>query len=57
MRLTPAPGTDTFGRSAFLIHGDNAKKDKSASEGCIILGPALRQQIAESKIKRLVVTR
>ena len=57
MRLLPAPGTNTHGRSGFLIHGDNVMKDKSASEGCIILGPKIRQQIADSKIKWLLVTK
>ena len=56
MRLTPA-GHNAHGRTGFLIHGDNAKMNQSASEGCIILGPAVRQQVAESKIKRLLVTR
>jgi len=47
--LQPMPGTDTFGRSGFLIHGDRlAGPPKSASHGCIILGRALREQIAES---------
>jgi hypothetical protein len=45
MRLTPV-GHSTFGRSGFLIHGNNTANN--ASEGCIILGPALRRQIAHS---------
>jgi hypothetical protein len=46
MNLDPLPGTDTKGRSLFRIHGNNAAND--ASHGCIILGPAIRHQIAES---------
>ena len=46
MNLVPVPGTDTFGRTAFRIHGDNARHD--ASEGCIILGPSIRKEIAAS---------
>jgi len=47
--LQPMPGTDTFGRSGFLIHGDRLSgPPKSASHGCIILGRAIREQIAES---------
>jgi hypothetical protein len=46
MNLEPEPGTDTFGRSAFRVHGDNARHD--ASEGCIILGPSIRKLIAAS---------
>jgi hypothetical protein len=46
MNLEPLAGTETFGRSAFRIHGDNARHD--ASEGCIILGPSIRREIADS---------
>ena len=46
MHLDAAPGTDTFGRSLFRIHGDNARHD--ASEGCVILGPSIRSEIADS---------
>ena len=45
MALT-AVGHNAFGRSGFLIHGDNPTNN--ASEGCIILGPAIRRQIAAS---------
>jgi hypothetical protein len=38
----------TFGRSGFMIHGDNPEADHSASHGCIILSRPLRQMIAES---------
>lgn len=44
MRLTPVSDTVTFGRSGFMIHGDNAKGD--ASEGCIILPRAVREAIS-----------
>lgn len=54
MRLTPTVNTDTFGRDGFLIHGDNARHD--ASEGCIILGPAIRNLIAHSGDHDLTVT-
>jgi hypothetical protein len=47
MNLDPLPGTDTLGRSLFRIHGDNARHD--ASEGCIILGPAIRRQVSETR--------
>ena len=45
--LTPEPGTETFGRSAFGMHGD--KKDptappRSASEGCVILPLDVRER-------------
>lgn len=54
MHLDPETGTDTHGRSLFRIHGDNARHD--ASEGCIILGPAIRNQIATSGDSELTVT-
>lgn len=47
MSLTPV-GHLAHGRSAFLIHGDSTKHPGDASEGCIILGPHIRQRIATS---------
>jgi hypothetical protein len=55
LRLTPLPGTETYGRSGFLIHGDSRTVPGSASEGCIILGPLVRDRIAKSKDKVLEV--
>lgn len=46
MNLDAELGTNTFGRDLFRIHGDNARHD--ASEGCIIIGPAIRRHIAAS---------
>jgi hypothetical protein len=37
MCLVPAATNIMFGRADFLIHGDNADMDHTASEGCIIL--------------------
>jgi hypothetical protein len=48
-------GTNTYGRSAFLIHGDNAKKDNSASHGCIIVSRAVRNLVVDSGVKVLRV--
>jgi hypothetical protein len=53
--LDPAPGTDTLGRSAFRIHGDNARLDRSASHGCIILPRAVREAIWRSGDRQLAV--
>ena len=39
---------DAFGRSAFLIHGDNQHMDFSASHGCIIMARPIRKQIIDS---------
>ena len=52
MALTPV-GHNALNRSGFLIHGNNATND--ASQGCIILGPAIRQQIATSGDTALTV--
>lgn len=46
MHLDPLPGTDTFGRSLFRIHGDNSEHD--ASHGCVVLPPNIRHLIADS---------
>jgi hypothetical protein len=53
--LEPFPDTDTCGRSLFRIHGDNARGDRSASHGCIILPRAVREQIWRSGDRELVV--
>jgi hypothetical protein len=42
-----------FGRSAFMIHGDN--RTHTASQGCIILRRDLREQIDRSDDKELTV--
>ncbi|MBN1669662.1 MAG: DUF2778 domain-containing protein [Kiritimatiellae bacterium] len=39
-------GHNAHGRTAFQIHGNN--NTNNASTGCIIMGPAIRQQIAAS---------
>lgn len=53
--LTPVFDTDTHDRSGFMIHGDNAAMDHTASEGCIILSHILRQLIADSGDTDLLV--
>lgn len=45
LRLVAAPGTNLFGRSGFLIHGDSIKHPGEASEGCIILPRQIREEI------------
>lgn len=46
--LTPKPGTNTFGRSNFRIHGDSIAQPGTASEGCIIMSLSTRQMIIGS---------
>lgn len=49
MNLDPLPGTDTFGRSLFRIHGDNSTPaPHDGSHGCIVVGPGVRRTIAKS---------
>jgi hypothetical protein len=55
-RLTPAAGTETFGRSGFMVHGDNAEANHTASEGCIILPRATREMLMASGDRALTVT-
>ena len=57
MALTPAAGTNTFGRSGFLIHGDliGEAGEHLASHGCIILAHPVREEIAASEDKDLQV--
>lgn len=45
LHLTPANGTNTFGRSGFLIHGDSAQHPGEASRGCVIAPLTIRQSI------------
>lgn len=46
IRFTPIAGTDTKGRSGFLVHGTNATND--ASEGCIIMPNPTRLLLVRS---------
>lgn len=53
--LTPLPGTDTFGRSGFLIHGDSISHPGEASRGCIIAPHLLRLAMNASQDRILEV--
>lgn len=44
--LEPEPGTETYGRSAFRVHGNNATND--ASNGCIIMPRGVRLAMWDS---------
>ena len=48
MNLTPLPGTNTFGRNLFRIHGNNAAQNNTASEGCIVEKRSTRTRIWNS---------
>lgn len=45
LRLNPSAGTETFGRSGFLMHGDSKEHPGGASEGCVILPRPVREQV------------
>jgi hypothetical protein len=46
--LEPAPENTMFGRTGFMIHGDNAAMNRTASHGCIIFARDIRQKISDS---------
>jgi hypothetical protein len=56
MGLNPV-GHTALGRSAFLIHGDSREHPGDASQGCIVLGRALRQVVADTGDTQLEVVR
>lgn len=55
MRLDAQEGVETFGRSLFRIHGDNPRMNHTASDGCVILSRSLRELIAVSPVRELLV--
>jgi len=57
MPLTPLGGTNTFGRSAFYIHGDNPAHIGDSSFGCIVIGLRQRRAIWASGDHRVDVVR
>jgi hypothetical protein len=48
LTLTAANGTETFGRSEFLMHGDSIQHPGEASKGCIIMPRATREKVWNS---------
>lgn len=53
--LEPEPGTVTFGRSQFRIHGDSIAHPGTASHGCIILPRTVRDAVWRSRDRTLEV--
>jgi hypothetical protein len=57
--LVPHIGTDDFGRTGFMIHGDTAADVEDgtelASEGCIVLARSIRELVAASGDNELQV--
>ena len=52
MNLTPS-GHNALGRTDFQIHGNNATNN--ASHGCVIMPPAVRNAVANSRDHQLAV--
>lgn len=55
LHLQPEPGTETFGRAGFLMHGDNVAHPGTASQGCIIMPRHVRETVWESGDRALLV--
>jgi hypothetical protein len=55
LTLEPANGTNTFGRSGFLMHGDSIEAPGCASHGCVIMPRAVREQVWNSGDRELQV--
>lgn len=53
--LLPDSDNQMFGRSAFYMHGDKVDPPRSASEGCIIMPRAVRDECYTSKDRILRV--
>ncbi len=48
LKLEPSETTPTFGRSGFLMHGDSKQSPGCASQGCVIMPRAVREQVWKS---------
>jgi hypothetical protein len=46
MPLLPVEGTETYGRTGFLVHGDS--REGNASSGCVVLGHFEREAISRA---------
>lgn len=53
--LQPMSVNEMFGRAGFLIHGDSLTEPGTASTGCIILPRQIREKVAASPDKILLV--
>jgi Tlde1 domain len=54
--LIPDSDNEMWGRSGFYMHGDRADPPRSASDGCIIMPRAIREEFYASKDIILRVT-
>jgi hypothetical protein len=55
IHLVPDASNTMYGRGGFFMHGDTPQLNNSASEGCIIMPRAVRNDVVASGDKQLVV--
>ena len=55
LTLEPEAGTETHGRSEFLLHGDSIQHPGEASKGCVILPRRTRESVWLSGDRKLQV--
>lgn len=55
LTLEAVAGSNTFGRSGFLMHGDSIESPGCASHGCIIMPRVVREQVWNSNDRELEV--
>ena len=53
--LVPVDSNTMYGRGGFYCHGDKADPPRSASEGCIIMPRAVRDEMYASSDRQLLV--
>jgi hypothetical protein len=49
LRILPRAGTDTHGRSGFLLHGDSIRSPGQGSHGCIVMPRSVRVAVWASR--------
>lgn len=50
MNLIPSPENEMFGRGDFLVHGDTAAMNRTASHGCVIMPHAVRVAVGTAVV-------
>lgn len=54
IHLSPDQSNAMFGRSGFLVHGDNAEVNHTASEGCIVMPRLARVELARGGVLKVI---
>ncbi len=54
IHLSPDQSNAMFGRGGFLVHGDNAEVNHTASEGCIIMPRLARIELARGGMLKVI---